>query len=42
MTIPICDDCGEELTDYLDVEAGRCMDCVMDSEDDDRQDREDE
>ncbi len=30
--VPFCRECGEELTDYLDVEAGICMDCQMDLE----------
>ena len=28
--VPFCRECGEELVDYFDVEAGICMDCAMD------------
>lgn len=32
--VPFCRECGEELTDVLDLERGLCMDCEMDSEED--------
>lgn len=30
MQIPICENCGVELTDVLDVQIGWCTDCQMD------------
>ena len=30
--VPFCRECGEELHDILDVEAGICMDCQMDAD----------
>jgi NMD protein affecting ribosome stability and mRNA decay len=33
VVVNFCRECGEELQDVLDVEAGICMDCQMDSED---------
>lgn len=29
---PFCMQCGEELTDYADVEYGVCLDCREDAE----------
>ena len=30
VVVNFCRECGEELVDYFDVEAGICMDCAMD------------
>ncbi len=32
VVVNFCRECGEELVDVLDVEAGICMDCQFDSE----------
>jgi NMD protein affecting ribosome stability and mRNA decay len=42
VVVNFCRECGEELQDVLDVEAGICMDCQMDGGEDAEMETEDE
>ncbi len=32
VVVPFCQECGEEMCDPIDIEAGMCIDCQQDAE----------